>query len=196
MVPASFDTTNLLARVDHNLNERNQLNARYSLYHITAATSRTVGGLNSVSRGSGLDDTDQTVEVGNVTTISSRTLNEARIQFTRSRLDSPINDAVGPAVNISGVANFGIATFSPLARDINLFEAVDNVSTQRGLHSFKGGVDFPYNRVNIVFPGAFQGVYNFTSLSNFLSGNYLSSAGLWRAQSISIKPQCRFLCSG
>ena len=29
-----------------------------------------------------------------------------------------------------------------------------------------------YNRVNIVFPGAIQGVYNFNSLSNFLSGNY------------------------
>ena len=87
---------------------------------------------------------------------------------------NPINDEVGPAVGISGVANFGTATFSPLARDINLFEIVDNVSTQRGPHSLKTGVDFLYNRVNIVFPGAIQGVYNFTSLNNFLTGNYLS----------------------
>src|SRR6185295_15897010 len=86
--------------------------------------------------------------------------------------DAPINDVIGPAVTISGVANFGTATSSPLARDINLFEAVDNVSTQRGSHSLKTGVDFLYNRVNIVFPGAIQGVYNFTSLGNFLAGNY------------------------
>jgi hypothetical protein len=31
-----------------------------------------------------------------------------------------------------------------------------------------------FNRANIVFPGAIQGVYNFTSLSNFLSGTYLN----------------------
>jgi hypothetical protein len=172
IVPASFDTTNFFARVDHKLNDRNQLSARYSLYHITAANSRTVGGLNAVSRGSGLDDTDQTVEVSNVTTLNSRTLNEARFQFTHSRLGAPINDRVGPAVAISGVANFGTATSSPLARDINLFEAVDSVSTQRGNHSPKTGVDILYNRVNIVFPGALEGVYNFNSLSNFLSGNY------------------------
>ena len=174
VVPASFDTTNFFARVDHKLNDRNQLSARYSLYDITAVNSRTVGGLNAVSRGSGLDDRDQTIEVSNITTVGRRTLNEARFQFTHSRLDAPINDATGPAVGISGVANFGTATSSPLARDIDLFEAVDNVSTQRGAHALKGGVDFLYNRVDILFPGAIQGVYAFSSLNNFLSGNYTS----------------------
>src|SRR6185369_14328478 len=59
-------------------------------------------------------------------------------------------------------------------RDINLFEAVDNISTQRGAHSLKFGGDFLYNRVNILFPGALQGVYSFNSLNSFLSGNYFS----------------------
>lgn len=172
VVPASFDTTNFFGRIDHKLNNRNQLSGRYSLYHITADNSRTVGGLNAVSRGSGLDDADQTVALSNITTINSQTLNEARFQYTNSRLGAPINDTVGPAVGISGVANFGTATSSPVERDINLFEAVDNVSTQRGAHSPKFGVDFLYNRVNIVFPGALQGVYAFNSLGNFLAGNY------------------------
>ena len=174
VVPASFDTSNFFARIDHSINNRNQLSGRYSLYHIDAVNSRNVGGLNTVSRGTGLSDTDQTLVVSNVTTFSTRTLNEARFQFTNSKLDAPVNDEVGPAVNIAGVANFGTATFSPLARDINLFELVDNVSTQRGDHSLKGGVDILYNRVNIVFPGAVQGVYSFSSLNNFLSGNYLN----------------------
>ncbi len=172
VAPAAFDTTNFFARVDHKLNNRNQLSARYSLYHITANNSRSVGGLNNVSRGSGLDDTDQTIEVSNITTINSRTLNEARFQFTHSRLAAPANDTTGPAVTISGVANFGSITVAPLARDIDLFEAIDNISTQRGAHSLKVGADVLYNRVNIVFPGATQGAYNFTSLNNFLSGNY------------------------
>ena len=174
VVPASFDTTNFFTRVDHTINQRNQLNARYSLYHIEAVNSRSVGGLNAVSRGTGLDDTDQTVVVSNATIFSPRTLNEVRVQYTNSRLDAPVNDETGPAVNIAGVANFGTATVSPLARDINLFEAVDNVSIQRGNHALKFGGNFLYNRVNIVFPGALQGVYAFSSLSNFLTGNYLN----------------------
>jgi len=174
VVAASFDTTNFFTRIDHSINQRNQLSARYSLYHINAVNSRTVGGLNAVSRGTGLGDTDQTVQASNVTTINDRTLNELRVQYTNSRLDAPVNDDVGPAVGIAGVANFGTATFSPLARDINLFEAVDNISTIRGAHSLKAGGGFLYNRVNILFPGAVQGVYAFSSLNNFLSGNYLN----------------------
>ena len=174
VVPASFDTTNFFTRIDHSINQRNQLSGRYSLYHINAVNSRTVGGLNAVSRGTGLADTDQTVQVSNVTTLSNHTLNEARFQYTNSRLDAPVNDEVGPAVGISGVANFGTATFSPLARDINLFEAVNNLSTQRGAHSLKAGAGFLYNRVNILFPGAVQGVYAFSSLNNFLNGNYIN----------------------
>jgi hypothetical protein len=174
VVPASFDTTNFLARIDHSINQRNQLSARYSLYHINAVNSRTVGGLNAVSRGTGLNDTDQTILVSNVTTISDHTINEARFQFTNSRLDAPVNDEIGPAIGISGVANLGTATFSPQGRDINLFEAVDNISINHGEHSVKMGGNFLYNRVNIFFPGAVQGVYQFTSLNNFLNGNYLS----------------------
>jgi Carboxypeptidase regulatory-like domain/TonB dependent receptor len=174
VVPASFDTTNFFARFDHKLNDRNDLSGRYSLYHIGAVNSRTVGGLNSITRGSGLKNTDQTAQVSNVTTLSSRTLNEARFQYTNSRLDQPINDTTGPAVNIGGVANFGTATFSPLGRDINLVEVVNNVSTQRGNHSLKAGGGFLYNHVNIFFPGAIQGVYNFNNLAAFLTGNYFS----------------------
>jgi hypothetical protein len=174
VVPASFDTTNFFARIDHSLNRHNQLSGRYSLYQINAVNSRSVGGLNAVSRGTGLSDTDQTVVVNNVTTFSSRTINEARLQYTNSRLDAPVNDDVGPAVNIAGVANFGTATVSPLARDINLFETVDNVSTQRGDHALKFGGGLLYNRVKILFPGAVQGVYAFSSLSNYINGNYLN----------------------
>ncbi len=172
LVPSGFDTTNFFTRVDRRLNDDNQFAARYSLYKISAINSRTVGGLNAVSRGTNLDNLDQTVTLSNVTTLSTHSLNEARFQFTRSRLEAPVNDEVGPAVNISGVAGFGTATFSPLARDTDLYEAVNNFTSERGSHSIKLGADFLYNRVNIFFPGAFQGVYTFTSLENFLTGSY------------------------
>jgi hypothetical protein len=107
-----------------------------------------------------------------VATISSRLANEARFQFTRSRLAAPPNDLVGPAINISGVANLGTSTTSPIGRDIDLYEIVDNVTVERGAHSFKFGADFLYNRINITFPGATQGAYTFSSLANFRAGRY------------------------
>jgi hypothetical protein len=174
IVPGSFDTTNFFARFDHRFNDREQLHVRYSLYDITAENSRTVGGLNAVSRGSGLDAHDQTIQIGNFNTFNSETVNELRAQFTRSRLSAPINDSIGPAINISGVANFGTATVSPLARNISLFEITDNLRKRFGDHSLKGGFDFLHNGVDIVFPGAIQGVYAFSSLTNFLNGNYTS----------------------
>jgi hypothetical protein len=172
IAPSGFDATNFFTRVDHRASDRNQLSARYSLYDISASNARTVGGLNAVSRGTNLDDRDQTVALSNVTTFGARSINEARFQYTRSRLEAPVNDRTGPAVNIPGVASFGTATFSPLARAIDLYELVDNIATERGAHSVKGGADFLYNRVNIFFPGAFQGVYTFPSLASFLAGAY------------------------
>ena len=107
-------------------------------------------------------------------TLSPRTINETRAQFTRSRLAAPANDEEGPAINISGVASFGTATFSPTARALDVYEVVNTTTTRRGAHSVKGGADFLLNRVQILFPGALQGVYTFSSLANFEAGRYIT----------------------
>ena len=172
VVPAGFDTTNFLFRFDRSVGRAQQLTARYSLYEVAGTNARNVGGLNDVSRGTELEDRDQTLAASLVSPLSSRTLNEARFQYTRSRLAAPVADETGPAVNISGAASFGTATFSPTRRDLDTFEFVDNVSTQRGAHSLKAGADVLYDRVNIIFPGALQGVYTFSSLPNFMAGRY------------------------
>jgi hypothetical protein len=172
LAPTGFDSTNFLFRLDHQAGASSQLAARYNLYDVSSPNARNVGGLNDISRGTRLEDRDQTVALSLATTFSGRALNEARFQFTRSRLGAPVNDEAGPAVNISGVANFGTATFSPTARALDLFEVVDNVTAERGSHSLKAGADFMLERVRIDFPGALQGVYTFASLQNFLAGRY------------------------
>ncbi|HEX8073066.1 MAG TPA: carboxypeptidase regulatory-like domain-containing protein [Pyrinomonadaceae bacterium] len=172
--PGGYDTTNLFARVDHQLGAAHRLAARYSLYDLAAANARNVGGTNDASRGSGLTDRDQTLAASLISTLTPRTFNEARAQFARSRLGAPLNDTVGPAVNIAGVANFGPATFSPTARALDVFELADSVTVQRGAHSFKAGADFLLNRADINFPGALQGVYTFSSLANFIAGRYVT----------------------
>jgi hypothetical protein len=174
VVPTGFDTTNFLFRLDHRINAANLLTVRYNLYDIGSINARNVGGTNTVSRGTALHDRDQTFAAHLLTTLSPRVFNEARFQFTRSRLGAPVNDELGSAININGVANFGTATFSPTKRDLDTLELVNNISAQRGAHSLKVGAQFLLDRVNITFPGALQGVYTFSSLQNFQAGRYVT----------------------
>ena len=77
-------------------------------------------------------------------------------------------------MNISGVASFGTATFSPTARDLDVLEGIDTLTLQRGSHLVKVGADWLDNRLTIAFPGALQGVYTFSSLANFQRGTYVN----------------------
>src|SRR5262245_1997650 len=172
LTSTGYDTTNFFSRVDHHINAANLLTARYSFYDIESFNARGVGGLNAASRGTELEDRDQTIALGEVATLSSRLANEARFQFTRSRLAAAPNDLAGPAISISGVANLGASSSSPTGRDIDLYEMVDNLTVERGAHSFKFGADFLYNRINIAFPGATRGAFTFSSLANFHAGRY------------------------
>jgi hypothetical protein len=170
--PTGDNRTSFFAKSDVNLDQRTRLALRYSLYDIASPNARGVGGLNAVSRGTSVADRDQTFALNAVRTVSDSSVNEMRLQFTRSRFEAPGNDLVGPAVSISGVANFGASTSSPTGRDIDLFELADNYSMQRGSHSFKTGADIIYNRLNIVFPASIYGTYSFSTVQNFLAANY------------------------
>src|SRR4051812_14672177 len=81
LVAGGYDTTNLFARVDHQLDQRNSFTATYNFYDISAINARTVGGLNAISRGTNLYNTDHTVNLQNITTIGLSSLNELRFQF-------------------------------------------------------------------------------------------------------------------
>ena len=170
----TLDTTNVFARVDAMAMPSDSLTLRLNTYDVTSDNARSVGGLNAVSRGTALENHDRTLAASNLWTIAGNVISETRAQITRSRLDAPPNDPTGPAVNISGIASFGTLTVSPTARDIDLREIAQNMTWLRGDHSLKTGVDLLQNRVTISFPGALQGVYTFSSLTNFLSGNYSS----------------------
>jgi len=174
LVPAGYTTSNFFVRGDHRLNLMNTLAVRYSLYDIDGLNTRGVGGLNAVSRGTGLANRDQTVALTETATLSMRTINDLRFQYTRSRLSAPVNDQIGPAITISGIANLGTSTSSPTARDLDLYELADNFTTVRGAHALKVGADFLYNRVNITFPGALQGAYTFSSLANLQTRTYIT----------------------
>jgi Carboxypeptidase regulatory-like domain/TonB dependent receptor len=175
LYPNPVHNENFLAKVDHQFTQRDQFNIRYSLYHVESINSRGSGGLSAPTASANLDDTDQTVAISNIATLSPRMVNETRGQFTNSNLQAPPSDRIGPAVSISGVASFGTLSGSPTARLNKLGEVVDNLSYQAGAHALRAGADFLYNDDTITFPRSNRGSYSFSSLANFLSGVYNNS---------------------
>ncbi|MEX2299466.1 MAG: carboxypeptidase-like regulatory domain-containing protein, partial [Bryobacterales bacterium] len=97
LYPNPVHNTNFLGKVDHQFSARDQFNIRYSLYDVTARNTRGAGGLSAPTASSNLDNKDQTIAVGNVLTLSPRTVLETRGQFTHSDLQAPPSDLIGPA---------------------------------------------------------------------------------------------------
>jgi hypothetical protein len=170
--PNPVDSTNLLAKVDHQFSGRDQFSIRYSRYGVTATNSRGAGGLSAFTASSNLDNLDQAVAIGNTFILTPRTVLETRAQFAHGNLEAPPSDLIGPAVNIAGVASFGTSSSSPTGRLNRMYQVVNNLSHQRGAHAFRAGVDFLYNDDLITFPRSVRGSYTFSSLTNFLSGTY------------------------
>jgi outer membrane receptor protein involved in Fe transport len=170
--PNPVDSTNVLAKVDHQVSGRDQVSFRYSLYDVNSLNSRGAGGLSAPSASSALDNRDQAVAVSNTMTLSAQTVLESRAQFTHSDLKAPPTDLVGPSVSIAGVASFGTLSSSPTGRLNRLFQVVNNLSHHTGAHAFRAGVDVLYNDDLITFPRAARGAYTFQSLANFLTGIY------------------------
>ncbi|MDP9324781.1 MAG: carboxypeptidase regulatory-like domain-containing protein, partial [Acidobacteriota bacterium] len=166
------DSSNVLAKVDHQMNGRDQVGVRYSLYDTSSLNSRGAGGLSAPSASAGLDNLDQTIAISNTLTVSARTVLETRAQFASSNLKALPTDPIGPAVNIAGVASFGTLSGSPTARVNRMYQVVNNLSHQAGPHAFRVGADFLYNDDRITFPRSIRGSYSFSSLANFLAGVY------------------------
>jgi len=186
--PNPVKNSNVLGKIDHQFSTRHQFSARYSMYDVTSSNSRGAGALNAPSASSGLDNTDQTIAVSNVMTLSSRTVNETRGQFTHSNLKALPTDQIGPAVSISGVATFGTLSGSPAERLNKMFEVANNLSHHAGAHALRVGADFLYNDCTITFPRSFRGSYTFSSLNNFLSGVY-NNAGFTQTFGDPVVPQ-------
>ena len=170
--PNPVDSTNVLAKIDHQFSNRDQFSVRYSMYGVESRNSRGAGALNAPTASAGLDNIDQSLALSNTWTLSSRTVNETRVQVAHGDLKAPPSDPVGPAVSIAGVASFGTLSGSPQARVNTMYQAVNNLSHQAGAHALRAGVDFVHNDDEIAFPRSIRGAYTFSSLANFLAGTY------------------------
>ncbi len=170
--PNPVHSTNAIAKLDHHVNGSDHLTFRYALYHVTSDNSRGAGALNAPSASAGLDNVDHSLGFGNTWTISPQMVNETRAQVVYSDLKAPPTDLIGPAVSITGVAAFGTSSGSPTRRLNKMYQVVNTLSRQAGAHALRAGVDLVFNDDTITYPRSFRGNYAFSSMANFLLGNY------------------------
>lgn len=172
LYPNPVHSSNVLGKIDHQLNGADQLSVRYALYDVVSDNSRGVGNLNAPSGSTALDNIDQSVAISNVWTISANTVSETRMQIVHGDLKAFSTDQVGPQVTISGVATFGTFSSSPTRRENTMYQAVSNLSHRAGAHALRAGVDLLYNDDTITFLRTFRGSYSFSSMASFLASNY------------------------
>ena len=155
-----IDSLNVLGKVDHAFNGRDQLSVRYSLYDVTSRNSRGAGGLSAPSASAGLDNRDQAIAFSNTLTLGARTVNETRAQFTNSDLLALPTDPVGPGgqhrrrrvvrhvpVEPAGAAEHGCSR-SPNNRFAAARRA--RAARRRGLHLQRRPHPIPARRARLV----------------------------------------------
>jgi outer membrane receptor protein involved in Fe transport len=182
--PNPVHSTNVLAKINHQIGSRDQLSVRGSAYDVSSENSRGAGALNSASASAGLENIDGTLAVSNTFALSARTVLETRAQLAFSDLQAPPTDPIGPTVSIAGVASFGTSSGSPTRRENAMYQLVNSVSYVSGAHALRLGVDFLYNDDRITYPRSARGSYTFSSLPNFQAGTY-NNAGFTQTFGVS-----------
>lgn len=125
---------------------------------------------------------------------SARLLNELRIGDTRRAVRRlPFTNAL-PTFVISGYEQLGAPPNTASDFETSVTHLVDALTFVRGAHTIKTGVDFRWQRLNIVQPSSPTGYFQFTSLFTGLpgtpdTGSPLASFLLGRVQTFSIDVQ-------
>jgi hypothetical protein len=213
-------------RIDHRFSANDQIFGRFSYAKdITSPVTPLPDGSGNITSGiTGPTDTRAVSIAGNyVHVFNPRLLNELRIGYTRrkierqaTQLDSSPSQNLGiPGIPTNGAFQNTLPTFAigglqqigPSANTASDFrtdvtQVFDAFSHQRGRHSLKFGIDWRWERLDVIQPPSPTGNFTFstlftnsqalptvgTALSSF-SGNALASFLLGQVQTFSIDVQ-------
>ncbi|HSE21853.1 MAG TPA: TonB-dependent receptor [Pyrinomonadaceae bacterium] len=209
-------------RIDHRLSENDQLYGRFSYAKDVAnpVTPLPDGSGNITSGITGLTDTRAQALVLNYTRVFSTSMvNELRFGYTRRSINRNATE-LGEPLSFPGVPDgtafqntlptFAISGFQQLGSPANtasLFrtdvtQVFDAFSWQKGNHSLKFGLDFRWERLDVLQPPSPTGLFSFSTLFTnsqavpqtgsaiaSFTGNSLASFLLGQVQTFSIDLQ-------
>ncbi|HEX8118524.1 MAG TPA: carboxypeptidase regulatory-like domain-containing protein [Pyrinomonadaceae bacterium] len=168
--PISEDTTFASGRLDHRINQKNELTLRFGynpsdITGIQVESQNQSLGQNDFSR-TGIQGLRDSSFVSTLhSTLSNSMVNEARFNFGQRRATFVSQNGQATSYNITGAAFIGRELFSPVVRTENRYAYTDNLSWVAGNHTMKFGGDANFISVSALFELNFAGLYNFGGLS-------------------------------
>jgi hypothetical protein len=162
---------NFLIKLDHNLSTKHALTGRY---FFNDARYTNVSPLNDgFDLPSGFKNNslrDQSV-VGNlISTFSPNFFNELRAQFAHRSFDFP-TASTQPHLEVANTFAIGVNRGNPDFYKESRFEIVDNVTLNRGRHTFGFGGNYNFVRTTESFPLFYPFEATFASLPDLLNGD-------------------------
>ncbi len=165
-----------LAKVDLNLNERNQVWVRFNQQNFTGTNLENSGTLSSAEHTGNSNVTTSALTTNWTFAITPKWINEFRFQYSRDR-EPGFANSDNPELTVSttdGTFNIGRNNFSPRETTIKRLQFIDNQTYIAGNHVIKYGADLLFDQIFNFFPGLFGGSYAFnggySQLSSYLAG--------------------------
>jgi hypothetical protein len=158
-----------LARLDFNLNKKNQLSVRYNystnsaLNAVTAGTSLTPT-TNSALSNNGTEGDNSNTVVGQLTSfLSPTTISEVRVQYSKENRPRLANE-LSPLLQ-AGFGTFGTVSFLPTTESDYRVQIVDNLTLIRDTHNIKFGAELNYTKASQLFAQGQTGIFSFSGLA-------------------------------
>ncbi len=168
-------------RIDHQMNDQNQLFARYNFGKARERNSN-LRALVGFSRGNLIEQLDSTAVMGWYRQFSARSQNEARVQWNYYTLDVTPNDPFGPELNLAGFGFFNRDIFLPAFSPHRRYELADNITFAAGAHKMKFGGYLLLHGIKSESHTFFPGRFNFGELPGALISPSLASTSITALQ--------------
>jgi hypothetical protein len=172
VIPANQKVPFAFGKVDYQVTPSTLVTGRY-FYFQNLSLSNIGGGLTTTDRATDFHDKMNSAAVQAVTTIGASKLNEFRFQRAQRHQFRTIGTGVaGPAITVSGIAQFGgprLGDGNSVGFDFTqtINQVIDNFTWVRGSHAFKTGVDVQYIADERVAGENFQ--YTFATIDAYLA---------------------------
>ncbi|HET7698494.1 MAG TPA: TonB-dependent receptor [Vicinamibacterales bacterium] len=172
VIPAHQQVNFGFGKTDYQFNAANHLSVRYFLFK--NFSEQNVGaGFTTTDRATDFTDRMDSVAAQLVSQLGSGMLNELRVQYARRHQFRTQGVSVeGPAITVSGIAQFGGARLgdtNSVGFDFNqgITQVVNNLSWIRGRHALKAGIDAQWIADRRTRGEQF--VYTFPSIAAYLA---------------------------
>jgi hypothetical protein len=166
-----------LVKTDFNINERNQVWARFNRQNFTGTNLENSGTLSAEEHTGNSNVKTSTLTSSWTHTLTAKWFNEFRFQFARdsqpglANTNEPEVVVTASAGGINdGNFSFGRNNFSPRETTITRYQFINNQTYITGNHTIKYGADLLFDRIYNFFPGLFGGSYTFPSYDRLAAG--------------------------